>query len=78
MKKIKVKFSSIAIGDEFYWAGDNLKKIGRERAKSLKDRREFIFRNTDTILIDETFEENDDDHCIDFENYYNPLTDKCN
>ncbi len=65
MRKVKVKFSTILIGNDFFWSSDTLKKISNGRAKSLTNRQEFIFKSNDTVLIEE-----EEDDLVNFENTY--------
>lgn len=74
MKLIKSKFYSLNVGREFVWSSNNFKKIGKNRAVLIKNRQEFIFKNNDTILIEEEEIEEELD-MYDFENTYNGIID---
>lgn len=69
MKLIKSKFYNLNVGKEFIWSSNEFRKIEKNRAVLIKNRQEFIFKNNDTILIEEEIEED----LYDFENTYNGI-----
>jgi hypothetical protein len=52
MNKMKIRFSDVAIHQDFEWGGRSLRKTGESRASSLMPRQEFLFGSSDLVTVD--------------------------
>lgn len=59
MKIEKTRFCNLRIGDKFTWAGNPIEKTTERRGYSRQQNRDYIFSNTDVVLIE--VEEQEDD-----------------